>query len=167
MTVARLQLVIVVIVAAALLALALMALSSPGSPVAPLPSAHAAGKGDPKDCDDFKTQKKAQKWFKKHHPRRDPAGLDADNDGIACEDLPCPCKPKATAARSYHVAKARKCYAGSATIIDRSHVKCRKARRVYSQFHHGDGTPGSWECSNISQNCAGGRRGGYFGWTYY
>lgn len=54
-------------------------------------AAHAASKGDPKDCDDFKTQKKAQKWFKKHNPRLDPAGLDADNDRIACEDNPCPC----------------------------------------------------------------------------
>jgi hypothetical protein len=40
------------------------------------------------DCSDFKTHKKAQKFFKHHHPRQDPYGLDADNDGIACEDLP-------------------------------------------------------------------------------
>jgi hypothetical protein len=33
----------------------------------------------------------AQRWFKHHHPRRDPSGLDADNDRIACEDNPCPC----------------------------------------------------------------------------
>jgi hypothetical protein len=42
-----------------------------------------------KDCSDFPTQKKAQKYFKKHGgPKRDPSGLDADHDGIACEDLP-------------------------------------------------------------------------------
>lgn len=44
-----------------------------------------------KDCSDFKTQAKAQRYFRKHHPRRDPSGLDADHDGIACEDNPCPC----------------------------------------------------------------------------
>jgi hypothetical protein len=42
-----------------------------------------------KDCSDFPTQHKAQKYFKKHGgPRHDPSGLDADHDGIACEDLP-------------------------------------------------------------------------------
>lgn len=41
-----------------------------------------------KDCSDFPTQRKAQKFFKKHNPRQDPHGLDADNDGIACESLP-------------------------------------------------------------------------------
>ena len=42
-----------------------------------------------KDCSDFPTQAKAQKYFKKHGgPKRDPSHLDADHDGIACEDLP-------------------------------------------------------------------------------
>jgi hypothetical protein len=42
-----------------------------------------------KDCSDFPTQHKAQKYFKKHGgPKRDPSHLDADHDGIACEDLP-------------------------------------------------------------------------------
>jgi Excalibur calcium-binding domain len=41
-----------------------------------------------KDCSDFPTWKKAQKYFKKHGgPKRDPSRLDADHDGIACEDL--------------------------------------------------------------------------------
>jgi Excalibur calcium-binding domain len=41
-----------------------------------------------KDCSDFPTWNKAQKYFKKHGgPRRDPSGLDADHDGIACESL--------------------------------------------------------------------------------
>jgi Excalibur calcium-binding domain len=52
------------------------------------PPAHA---NDPKDCSDFNTQKQAQRWFHKHHPHRDPAGLDADHDGWACESNPCPC----------------------------------------------------------------------------
>jgi len=37
---------------------------------------------------DFPTRRKAQKFFKKHNPNRDPHRLDADNDGIACEDKP-------------------------------------------------------------------------------
>jgi hypothetical protein len=43
-----------------------------------------------KDCSDFKTQKKAQKWFKKNGGSKtyDPWNLDADNDGKACESLP-------------------------------------------------------------------------------
>jgi hypothetical protein len=40
------------------------------------------------DCSDFNTHKQAQKFFKHHHPKQDPYRLDADNDGIACEDLP-------------------------------------------------------------------------------
>jgi hypothetical protein len=49
--------------------------------------APAAAHNDPKDCSDFSSQSAAQHWFLKHHPRQDPAGLDADHDGIACEDL--------------------------------------------------------------------------------
>lgn len=47
-----------------------------------------AHRNDPKDCSDFSTHSAAQHWFLKHHPHQDPAGLDADHDGIACEDLP-------------------------------------------------------------------------------
>lgn len=43
-----------------------------------------AVRGD-RDCSDFRTQKAAQRFFKKHHPKRDPHRLDADRDGIACE----------------------------------------------------------------------------------
>jgi Excalibur calcium-binding domain len=39
-----------------------------------------------KDCSDFKSQRAAQKFFKKHNPKRDPHRLDADGDGKACED---------------------------------------------------------------------------------
>lgn len=41
-----------------------------------------------RDCADFKTQKQAQRFFKKHNPGRDPHRLDGDDDGRACEDLP-------------------------------------------------------------------------------
>ncbi len=41
-----------------------------------------------KDCADFSSWKQAQNYYKKHGgPRYDPDRLDADRDGIACEDL--------------------------------------------------------------------------------
>lgn len=43
-----------------------------------------------RDCSDFSNQKQAQEFFEKHGPG-DPHGLDGDNDGKACETLPCPC----------------------------------------------------------------------------
>lgn len=66
----------------------------------------AQSKGD-KNCDDFKSQKKAQKFFKKHNPRSDPHGLDADNDGLACEDNSCPCSYKLDAPREPQAASRR------------------------------------------------------------
>jgi excalibur calcium-binding domain-containing protein len=48
-----------------------------------------------KDCRDFATQRAAQIYFLKHGgPREDPDRLDGDNDGVACEDNPCPCYRK-------------------------------------------------------------------------
>lgn len=41
-----------------------------------------------RDCADFKTQAQAQRFYERHNPRRDPHRLDADRDGLACEDLP-------------------------------------------------------------------------------
>lgn len=42
-----------------------------------------------RDCADFNTQSQAQHFYKKHGgPRHDPHRLDADRDGLACEDLP-------------------------------------------------------------------------------
>lgn len=43
------------------------------------------------DCADFDNQKEAQQFFESHDPDQDPHYLDADNDGVACETLPCPC----------------------------------------------------------------------------
>lgn len=41
-----------------------------------------------KDCSDFSSWRQAQKFYKNHGgPRYDPHRLDADRDGIACEDL--------------------------------------------------------------------------------
>lgn len=48
-----------------------------------------------KDCADFASQRAAQIFFLKHGgPSRDPHRLDGDNDGVACEDNPCPCYRK-------------------------------------------------------------------------
>jgi Excalibur calcium-binding domain len=64
----------------ALTALALLLVSVP-----------AASASD-KDCSDFTSQRAAQFFFLKHGgPRADPDRLDADHDGVACEDNPCPC----------------------------------------------------------------------------
>jgi Excalibur calcium-binding domain len=59
---------------------------------AALPSPASAGD---KDCSDFSTQRAAQIFFLKHGgPRYDPDRLDADHDGVACEDNRCPCSYK-------------------------------------------------------------------------
>ena len=42
--------------------------------------------GDLHDCDDFEYQEDAQRVY--DLDPSDPYGLDADNDGIACEDRP-------------------------------------------------------------------------------
>ncbi len=59
---------------------------------AALPSSAVAGD---KDCANFASQRAAQIFFLKHGgPRRDPHRLDGDDDGVACEDNPCPCYRK-------------------------------------------------------------------------
>lgn len=41
-----------------------------------------------RDCSDFPSWRAAQHYYHAHGgPRRDPSHLDADHDGIACEDL--------------------------------------------------------------------------------
>lgn len=43
------------------------------------------------DCADFANQAEAQEYA----GNGDPYGLDGDDDGVACEDLPCPCSSEA------------------------------------------------------------------------
>jgi hypothetical protein len=44
------------------------------------------------NCSDFGSQAAAQRWYINHGgPQSDPAGLDTDHDGVACESNPCPC----------------------------------------------------------------------------
>jgi hypothetical protein len=87
---ARPTFVFAVLVASILVFLALAVAPSPP----PLPSPVSVANARDRDCDDFKNQRRAQRFFKRHHPKRDPHRLDADNDGIACESNPCPCKKK-------------------------------------------------------------------------
>ena len=55
----------------------------------------ATASASDKDCADFKSQRAAQFFFLKHGgPRQDPDRLDGDDDGVACEDNPCPCYRK-------------------------------------------------------------------------
>jgi hypothetical protein len=62
-----------------------------------LPSG-AAAQGVDRDCADFATQAEAQSFFVgAGGPAADPHRLDADNDGVACESLPCPCAASAPA----------------------------------------------------------------------
>lgn len=57
--------------------------------IAALPSGASARD---KDCADFSSQRAAQFFYIRHGgPRYDPDRLDGDDDGIACEDNPCPC----------------------------------------------------------------------------
>ena len=50
----------------------------------PTPS---GGASDPYDCSDFESGEGARQWFENHNPEEDPAGLDGDGDGEACESL--------------------------------------------------------------------------------
>lgn len=54
--------------------------------------ATAAPRFTDKDCSDFSTQAQAQQFYVDNGgPKSDPHGLDADDDGRACDSLPCPC----------------------------------------------------------------------------
>ena len=51
------------------------------------PPASASAAARDYDCADFATQAEAQEYLLPG----DPYNLDGDDDGVACEDLPCPC----------------------------------------------------------------------------
>jgi hypothetical protein len=53
----------------------------------PPPDSDLGGRGE-KDCSSFSTHAEAQAFFVSHRPGEDPYGLDADNDGVACESNP-------------------------------------------------------------------------------
>ena len=64
-------------------ALAVAALPAPAAAATPRVSASSVDY----DCADFANQAEAEEYLLPGDPYR----LDADHDGIACEDLPCPC----------------------------------------------------------------------------
>ena len=67
--------------------LALMLLTT-GAALIPTGGVVAQRETDDRDCRDFSSQKKAQRFFEEEGgPRRDRHRLDADDDGIACEDF--------------------------------------------------------------------------------
>ncbi len=72
----------------ALLALFVALLAVNAAPAA------ASHQGTPdRDCSDFSSQAAAQAYFEAHGgPSQDPDRLDADNNGVACESNPCPCR---------------------------------------------------------------------------
>lgn len=54
--------------------------------------APAQGQTADRDCSDFSNQAEAQRFYEAQGgPQSDPHRLDGDNDGVACESLPCPC----------------------------------------------------------------------------
>lgn len=66
---------------------ALVATNISSASAAPAPAMRAD-----RDCSDFATQKAAQEYYiSRGGPQRDPDGLDADGNGVACESNPCPC----------------------------------------------------------------------------
>jgi hypothetical protein len=108
-----------------------------------------------KDCSDFRTQRRAQRFFKRHNPRRDRHRLDGDNDGIACESNRCPCKGKASASREVPVATplARKqCHTiklrGVDRVFFRQRMKCRTAKTYARRIARteGDSKPKDFKC---------------------
>jgi hypothetical protein len=76
------------------LCLALLLGASAATYVASSTVAPTAASAADRDCDDFPTQRKAQRFFKRNNPSADPHYLDSDNDRIACEDNRCPCSRK-------------------------------------------------------------------------
>lgn len=68
--------------------------SPPAPPAPPKPPAPPAAPAGPApsssvNCSDFATHSQAQQWFEYYRPQfGDIAGLDRDNDGLACETLP-------------------------------------------------------------------------------
>ena len=73
-----------------------------------------------RDCSDFNSQKQAHRWFRQHHPRRDPSGLDSDRDGRACERRPCPCSRHRVRGRDGPGQNARRSEQAPGLVADES-----------------------------------------------
>lgn len=63
-----------------------------------IPAGHASAAYVDRDCGDFATQARAQRYFLSiGGPTSDRDRLDADGDGVACEGRPCPCSTSTSA----------------------------------------------------------------------
>jgi hypothetical protein len=104
-----------------------------------------------KDCGDFDTQKEAQRFFKRHHPKKDPHGLDADEDGIACESNDCPCSNKPAFSSPAGLERTKNC--GTFEFdpfevrvkITQGDITCERARHVMEKLFNGN-RPKGWDC---------------------
>jgi endonuclease YncB( thermonuclease family) len=91
-----------------------------------------------RDCSDFRTQAAAQKFYVDNGgPRRDPHRLDADDDGKACDSLPCPCGLKtggggggSLPARITQYGKVTKVVDGDTVDVRLSTGKVRRVRMI-------------------------------------
>src|SRR5918999_461306 len=64
---------------------------APGLVGALMLAAPAPANAQDPDCSDFDSQAEAQDFYESAGPG-DPHGLDADDDGRACDSNPCPCR---------------------------------------------------------------------------
>lgn len=64
-----------------------------GETVVTLPAGYGVQRSSGYNCADFGSQSTAQYYFELYPG--DPSGLDADHDGVACEDNSCPCGAEA------------------------------------------------------------------------
>ena len=79
----------------ALCALACFALVAVVAATSAAAATSPAARAADRNCDDFSNQAAAQSYFiSRGGPGSDPDRLDADNDGVACQDLPCPCSSR-------------------------------------------------------------------------
>ena len=74
------------------LALVVAALVACALGAQPAQSAEPKAQASDRDCSDFSDQREAQQYYESiGGPGSDPDRLDADDDGRACDSLPCPC----------------------------------------------------------------------------
>jgi hypothetical protein len=99
-----------------------------------------------RDCSDFPNQKKAQRYFKRHGgPRKDPSRLDADHDGIACEDNKCPCSHRSAAESKQPAARTQRM-----TIKAAKFYISRQLKDTYGNVWK-NGSHKTWKgCKNVS-----------------
>jgi len=89
------------------------------------------------DCADFANQAEAQEYLLPG----DPYNLDGDNDGVACEDLPCPCSTGSPPPPPPPPAPAEPTEPPEEALQLRAYVACGLSRRA----------PPAHECAHRSK----------------